>query len=153
MRLALASMAVLSVLLLPACSPLTLKPADFSWPVESVLKVDPKGWVQENRYSVSFNAKPLLFAETQDSVNVTKHTLRMIRDARGYYFVTASGFKNVYVFEQSDGSLKLATAIKVSDKGLNGPALNLRPPYVQLVTEKDPPVLLDRDGIQQGGKK
>ncbi len=153
MRIILASMVVLSVLLLPACSPLTLKPADFSWPVESVLKVDAKGMAQENRYSVTFNAKPLLFAETQDSVNVTKHSLRMIRDGRGYYFITASGFKNVYVFEHGDGSLKLVSAIKVSEKGLDSPALNLRPPYVQLVTEKDPAVLLDRDGIQQGGKK
>jgi len=153
MRFALASITLLSVLLLPACSPLTLKPADFSWPVEMMLKVDGKGMVQENRYSIAVNVKELLFAETQDSVNVSRHTLRMIRDTRGYYFITASKFKNVYVFEHGDGALKLVSKIKVSEQGLESPALNQRPPYIQLVNEKDPPILLDRDGIQQGGKK
>ncbi len=33
----------LSFLILAGCSSLTLKPGDFAWPVESVLKVDDKG--------------------------------------------------------------------------------------------------------------
>lgn len=134
------------------CSTVTLHPADFSWPVESALKVDKNGVVQDARYSISLNVKELLYEETKDSVNVSKWTLRMVRDARGFYFVTAESFKNVYVFEQSDGALRMANKIMVSEKGLNAPAFNQRPPNVQLISDNEKSVLLSRDGIRQGGK-
>lgn len=143
----------LIVLLVAGCSSLILKPGNFSWPVESVLKVDSKGMVHDERYSFSLNVKELLFVETQDSVNVSKVTLRMIRDVRGYYFLTAPKFQNVYVFEQAEGSLKLSSKILVSQKGLNDPAFNLRSPNIQLVNEKDPPILLSKEGVMEGGKK
>lgn len=139
--------------ILAGCSPLTLKPADFSWPVESVLKVNEKGIVDEPRYFLKFNVKPLLFAETKDSVNVSKVTLRMIRDVDGYYFITASKFKNVYVFEQAQGGLKLNNTILVSEHGLNEPAFNKRPHHVELLSDKAAPILMTKDGIQEGGKK
>ena len=143
----------LIVLLVAGCSSLILKPGNFSWPVESVLKVDSKGMVHDERYSFSLNVKELLFVETQDSVNVSKVTLRMIRDVRGYYFLTAPKFQNVYVFEQAEGGLKLSSKILVSQKGLNDPAFNLRSPNIQLVNEKDPPILLSKEGVMEGGKK
>jgi len=86
-----------------------LQPADFSWPVESVLKSDNKGMVQENRYQLSFSIKPMLFAETADSTNVAGITVRMIRDQMGYYYLVAPKFKNVYVFMAAEGGLKLET--------------------------------------------
>jgi len=43
------------ILLTSACSMLTLQPADFSWPVESAIKVDDQGNVSEERYSIDFN--------------------------------------------------------------------------------------------------
>ena len=144
---------MLIILILAGCSPLTLKPGNFSWPMESALKVDSKGMVHDERYSFSVNVKELLFAETQDSINVSKVTLRMIRDVKGYYYVTASKFKNVYVFEQSEGGLKLSNKILVSQNGLSDPALNLRSPNIQLVNEKDPPLLLSKEGVLEGGKK
>ena len=134
------------------CSSVMLKPADFSWPIEVVTKVDGKGVVQDTRYSFTMNVKELLFDETQDSVNVTRHSLRVIRDMRGYYFITADKFKNVYVFEQSDGALKLANKIKVSEKGLDSPAFNQRAPYVQIISENEKSVMVSRDGVHQGGK-
>ncbi|MGB2868679.1 MAG: hypothetical protein WBD36_09520 [Bacteroidota bacterium] len=134
------------------CSTVTLRPADFSWPVESALKVDKNGSVQEARYSITLNVKELLYEETKDSVNVAHWTLRMLRDARGLYFVTAETFKNVYVFEQSDGALRMANKIMVSEKGLTSPAFNQRAPNVQLISDNEKPVLLTRDGIRQGGK-
>ncbi len=141
------------VLLIAAtgCSSLSLKPADFGWPVESVLKADGKGMVQENRYQVAFNIKPLLFAETGDSTN-TAVTVRVIRDPAGYYFITAPGFKHVYVFGTGDGALTLENKIMISEKGLSSPAFNARPPHVQLLNSGDKPVLLTKSGIQEGGK-
>ena len=142
-----------SFLLLAGCSSLTLKPGDFAWPVESVLAVDRHGNVQSDRYSFSFNVKALLFAETQDSVNISKVTLRTIRDGKGYYFITASQFKNVYVFEQSEGGLKLRNKILVAPNGMVTPALNQREPYIQLVNGQNPAVMLTSDGVVEGEKK
>ena len=143
----------ISFFILVGCSSLTLKPADFGWPVESVLSVDSQGKVQSERYSFSVDVKALLFAETQDSVNILKINLRIIRDVKGYYFITASQFKNVYVFEQTVGGLKLKNKILVAQSGLTEPALNQRVPYVQLVNGKNPALLLTEEGVFEGEKK
>jgi len=142
--------------ILAGCSTLVLRPADFSWPIEVALKPDGKGNVQETRYQVSFNVKALLFEELKDSVAVTKHTLHILRDHAGYYFIAAKGFKNVYVFGQGDGMLKLEKKIFVSEKGLEAPALNQKTPYIHLINEdkeNEVPVVLTKDGIIEGGKK
>jgi hypothetical protein len=142
--------------ILAGCSTLLLRPADFSWPVEVVLKPDGKGNVQESRYQISFNVKALLFEELQDSVTVQNHTLHILRDSAGYYFITAKRFKNVYVFSQGDGVLKLERKICVTDMGLDAPALNQKTPYVHLINENkenDAPIVLTKDGIQEGGKQ
>jgi hypothetical protein len=143
----------LSFFILAGCSSLTLKPGDFAWPVESALSVDSHGNVQNERYSFSLNVKELLFAETQDSVNVSKVTLRMIRDVKGFYFITASRFKNVYVFEQTEGGLKLKNKILVAQNGLSEPAFNQRVPYIQVVNGQNPTILLTEDGVFEGEKK
>jgi hypothetical protein len=142
-----------AALILAGCGGLALRPADFAWPVESVLKVDSNGMAEDDRYNIIFNVKPLLFAETGDSVNVTKHSLRMIRDKEGYYFITAVGFKNVYVFASAEGALVKQSIIAVSEKGLEAPAFNQRPPFVQLLNGKEKTRMLNKDGIQEGGKK
>ena len=146
----------LVAIILSGCTPLLLNPADFSWPIEVTLKPDVKGTVQESRYKVSFNVKALLFDELQDSVAVTKHTLHLLRDQAGYYFITAKGFKHVYVFGQADGALKLEKKILISEKGLEAPAFNQKVPYVYLINENNEhgtPVVLSKDGIVEGGKK
>jgi hypothetical protein len=156
MRTALVAAVCLLALLLTGCSPLMLRPADFSWPIEVAVKPDGKGNVQVARYQVNFNAKALLFAELKDSVSVANHTLHILRDQAGYYFMTAKGFKNVYVFEQCDGALKLEKKIVISEKGLEAPAMNQKAPYIQLMNENnehDAPVFLTKDGIREGGKK
>jgi len=147
---------IIVALWMVGCSSLTLRPADFSWPVEVVAKPDSKGMVQEARYQVAFNVKALLFDEFQDSVNVTKHTLRMIRDHSGFYFITGKAFKNVYVFGTGDGALKLEKKFPVSEKGLEAPAFNQKKPFIQLINEEkdnEAPVSLSKDGVQEGGKK
>jgi hypothetical protein len=138
------------------CSTLVLRPVDFSWPIEATLQPDVKGNVREARYQLSFNVKALLFEELQDSSAVAKHTLHVLRDQAGYYFITAKGFKNVYVFAHEDGTLRLQRKIFVSEKGLDAPALNQRVPHISLINDKrgnEAPILLTKDGIAEGGKK
>ena len=138
------------------CSTLVLRPVDFSWPIEVTLQPDGKGNARDARYQLSFNVKALLFEELQDSTSAVKLTLHVLRDQAGYYFITAKGFKNVYVFGHGDGTLRLQKKIFVSEKGLDAPALNQRAPYVSLINEKrgsEAPILLTTDGIAEGGKK
>lgn len=116
-----------------ACSSLILKPADFSWPVESVLKIDDNGYAKEERYTFSFNIKPLFYEEMQDSLAYLDREVRIIRNIDGFYFVTSSGFKNVYVFQSSEGALSLDNKIPVNEAGLSNPFFNQRSPLIELV--------------------
>jgi hypothetical protein len=138
---------------LSGCSSLTLKPGDFSWPIESELKVNEKGMVEDNQYYFSINVKELLYDETQDSVNISNITIRIIRNFEGYYFITGKNFKNVYVFEQIESGMKLVNKIIITQDGIGNPQLNQRPPYIQLLNGKNPPVYITKDGIQEGEKK
>jgi len=144
---------VLIILLIAGCSTLILTPADFAWPIESVPPVDQKGTIEEARYNFSVNVKGLLFAETQDSINVSKHTLHVIRDIKGYYYITGTKFKNVYVFEHTDGGLKLVSKIFIKERGLDDPAFNQKKSHIQLINGNDKPLMLNKDGILEGGKK
>lgn len=129
-------LALLSLLLLPACSALILKPADFAWPVESVLQIDSTGNVHIQRYSLSFNTENLFYKETKDSSAYKNQQLRVIRNTKGLYFMVANNFKNVYVFKVDDGAFRLDNKIEISDTtGIQNPAFNQRPPYIQLVYE------------------
>jgi hypothetical protein len=142
-----------AIFIVAGCSTLTLKPGEFAWPVESVSKIDDQGFIVDEQYCLSLNVKELLFAETQDSVNIVNVELRIIRDGKGYYFMTAAKFKHVYVFEQIEGGLKLTNKILVAQNGLEDPALNQRPPYIQLLNDQDPPVLLTKEGVLEGAQK
>lgn len=122
-----------SLLLIAACSSLTLKPADFGWPIETVLKVNNKGYVEEQRYSFSLKVKKLFWEEFADSTNFTGKEIRMIRDKSGYYFITGANFKNVYVFEFEDGGLSLEKKIQISEKSLTAPAFNQKSPNIELL--------------------
>jgi hypothetical protein len=149
-------LAILSLfaVLLAGCNTLTLKPGDFSWPVESALKVNEKEVIQDARHCFSVNVKALSFAEFKDS-SAIKTLLRVIRDVEGYYYITAPKFKNVYVFEDAEGSLQLKKVIPIKEQGLESPAFNQRAPYIQLVNENgnDPALLLNKEGIHEGAKK
>jgi len=137
--------------IIAGCSTLLLKPAEFSWPIESVLKIDKEGTVNEDRYSFSFNTKALFFEETQDSMAYSGKDLRVIRNMDGYYFITSPNFKNVYVFASAEGSLKLENKIAISEIGMKNPAFNQRTPFIELVVESSV-VNLNKDGIVRGEK-
>jgi hypothetical protein len=150
---AIISLLFFSFLVLAGCSTLTLRPGNFAWPIESVSKVDEKGMIEDKQYNFSLNVKGLLYDETRDSVNISNVTLRIIRDMNGYYFMTASKFKNVYVFEQIEGGLKLTNKILVTQDGIENPAFNQRTPYIQLLNGQNSPISLTKEGILKGENK
>jgi len=134
------------LIIIPACSSLVLKPADFSWPVESVLKVDEDGFVKEDRYSITFDSKNLFLEETGDSLAFMNKDLRIIRDGNGYYFMTSSNFRNIYVFTNAEGEFRLSNKIMISEAGIDRPALNQRSPYIELING-DQKILLSNKGL------
>lgn len=113
-----------------ACGPsLVLQDVDYAQPVESVLEPDSNTDVHDQRYAVKFNIAPVLEEEGVSSVD----EIRLIRNTAGYYFLTASSFTSVYVFEPGEGELSLKNKIDISDEGLQQPAFNQRQGRIQLV--------------------
>ena len=134
-----------------ACSVLTLQPANFSWPIESILTIDENGNVTEDRYSLEFNTIGMFYDEFQDSLAYKGKELRLIRDNQGLYFLTAQKFKNVYVFRADEGKLVLSNKIFISEFGLQTPAFNQRNPYIELIDGSNK-MNLTGEGIEGGVK-
>jgi len=136
------------------CSTLMLKPADFSWPVESVDKVADNGNVEVARYSISFNAKDLFLKETDDSLAYRNQQLNIIRNEKSFYFMVGNNFKNVYVFAINDGTFKLNNQIQITDTTkMQNPAFNQRPPYIQLVYGNQSVNLTEKGIVKEEDKK
>lgn len=142
---------IISITIVTACSSLKLSPAEFAWPIESVLKINNDGFAKEERYSFSFNTKSLFMEEMQDSMAYVGKELRIIRNQDGYYFITSKGFKNVYIFETSEGSFSLKEKITINETGLNNPFFNQRTPYIELI-DGDFKAYLTNEGLQGGVK-
>lgn len=126
---------IITTILFSACSTLKLSPAEFNWPIESVLKVDDNGFVKDDRYSLSFNTKQLFFEETQDSMSFTGKSIRLIRNTEGYYFITSTNFKNVYVFSVDKNAFSLENKLLVNEAGFKNPVFNQRPPFIELIDD------------------
>ena len=125
---------VLTVMpLIAACSSIILKPVNFGWPIEDVLTSDDKGIVEEKRHSIIFNATPLYQAEFGDSTKADSKEIRIIRNSEGYYFITAQGFKYVYVFDSGESMLELENKFLTSLEGLQNPVFNQRNAYIELI--------------------
>ena len=134
-----------------ACSVLTLQPANFSWPLESVLPVNDDGNISEDRYSLEVNTIGMFFEEFQDSLSYKSKEVRMIRDNQGFYFLTSTNFKNVYVLKADEGKLVQENKIFISEFGLQTPAFNQRDPYIELVDGTNK-MNLTHKGIEGGTK-
>ncbi|MDZ7806869.1 MAG: hypothetical protein U5K71_07115 [Gracilimonas sp.] len=117
-----------------ACNSFVVENVDYSQQLESVLVPDENGNVTDVRHGISFNVNALKEQEfgASDSTKQIRE-IRLIRNADGFYFITANQFTNVYVMEPGKGSLKLKNKIKVSESPLEDPAFNLRTSGVQLV--------------------
>ncbi|MFO7447823.1 MAG: hypothetical protein R6W90_15775 [Ignavibacteriaceae bacterium] len=136
------------IFLFTACSSLVLKPTDFSWPVEAVLSVDEDGFVKEERHNIIFDTRELFLEETGDSMSYVNKELRVIRDMKGYIYMTSSNFKNVYIFENGEGELCLSKKAPVSEAGIGSPAFNQRIPYIELI-DGNSKYLLTNKGIKE----
>jgi hypothetical protein len=141
------------MVLLPSCSSLTLENVDYGWPVESVTTVSPTNMVSEGHYALSFNIAPVAQEEFQDTTALRGSQIRILRDQEGYYFLTGPKFKHVYVFQPGRHELKKESVIEISQTGLQNPALNLRPPYVELLDGEGFRRIMDRGGIIEEGKQ
>jgi hypothetical protein len=136
-----------ALLLISSCSSLKLDRVDFGWPVESVVTVSNTNNIEDLRYSVTTWVGGLAQEEFQDSTALHGARLRLLRSSEGYYFLTGPKFKHVYVFSPGPSSLLLNKAIQVSEGGLLNPALNQRPPYVELLDGNNIHLLLTSDDI------
>jgi len=122
------------LLLVIGCSSLTLEPASFAWPIESVITTGDSGNIFIERFSIEFNAANLFRAEFGETTEIANKELRVIRDQLGYYVVTSPGFMNVYVFEVDNGALVQVNKIFISKEGIVNPALNQRSPHIELIS-------------------
>jgi hypothetical protein len=134
------------------CSSLTLQRVEFGWPVEAVVTVSNNNMIEEVRHGFSCRVGDLAVEEFKDSTALYGTKLRLLRSSEGYYFVTGPRFKNVYVFAPGAHELVLRSAINVSETGLQNPALNQRPPYIELLDGDAIHLMLTSDDIA-GGKK
>lgn len=132
---------------LSSCSSLSLQWVDYSWPVESVLKVDQHNIIEERRYAISMRVTDLSLEEFQDSTALVGSSVRIIRNEEGYYFITGPKFKNVYVFTPGARELNLKSKIELSENGMKSPAFNLRSPYIEVVDGKNWKRLITSDDI------
>ncbi len=138
---------VFSFVLLSACTSLVLKPADFSWPLESVLQVDKNLSVTETRYSFTVNVRELLTNEYGPTGIVEDISLRIIRDQAGYYYLTGEAFRNVYVLEESEGAMKLVNTINIPGiDNFQKPVFNQRAPFIEFICGGEK-YLLNKDGV------
>ena len=131
-------------MILSGCMQLTLEPVDYSWGLESVLSVDQNGETKGPPKTPSFNAGELYLLELGGMPSNGEPTIRLIRNRRGYYFVTAPSFKHVYVFEPGVERLTLYGKIPVDEGGMARPAFNQRDPYIQLINGKQVLMLTEK---------
>ena len=134
------------------CASLTLEHVDYAWPVESVVTVSSTSTIDEGRYALSCSVAKLAAEEFQDSTALRGATIRILRSSEGYYFLTGPRFKHVYVFETGRDELSLKSSIEVSKTGLRDPALNQRPPFVELVDGDRFERMLTSSDIVEGKK-
>lgn len=138
------------VMLGSACKTFEVQDVNYAHEIETVLIPNEEGEVSDVRHGLTFNVAPFQKEEFGENDSTEIKEVRLIRDASGYYFITASQFKNVYVMQSGNGKLKLKKKIKVSEDRLAAPALNLRNGIVELVkTETNETLSLNKDGIQE----
>ena len=123
-----------AALLLTGCKQsMVISEVDYSQSIESVLQPDEDGTVKDLKHGLTFNIKPIQYAETQDTSSVTTNQVRDIRGQEGYYYITAPNYKNVYVMAPEKGKLVLKETLKTTDEGIAKPAFNQRMTHIQLV--------------------
>jgi hypothetical protein len=144
---------LLLIILMSACrKELLIQDVDYSQPVESVLKADAQGQIKDLRLGIAFNVSKLHKLE-KNAVKMEDAEFRLIRDKAGYYYLTASGYKHVYILKSGKERLILEKKISVSEQRLAEPAFNARTPHIQLVDLKNKEsYLINHKGLVKGGQ-
>ena len=133
-----------------ACNQFVVQDVNYSQPIESVLAPDENGQVEDVRHGITFNITPFEKQEFGDQDSLKIDQVRLIRNADGFYYITANNFKHVYVMEPGKGELKLNNKIKISEERLASPAFNMRDGQVQLIkTDTNQVISLTEDGIHE----
>ena len=134
------------MLILTGCgSSLVLENVNYSQPLESVLSPDSEGVVHDQRYAIQFNITPLIEYEGTESAE----EIRLIRNTPGFYFVTADGFSNVYIFSPGEGELTLHEEVELPDGPISKPAFNQRTTHIELINQTSGQTYnLDQNGIR-----
>lgn len=151
MRLKYLAVITLLALAFIGCNTMMLTPVNYAWPLETSLKMDETGVISENRYAISINVQNMIVEETAVPFKASNEEIHLIRNQKGFYFLTANGFKNVYVFASAEGSLKLVKKVLVAQDGLKSPAFNQREPNIELLQKGIDPIVLTEEGVL-GGK-
>lgn len=127
---------VMSALFIGCKQSMVISRVDYSQSIETVLTPNEQGIVKDVQHGLTFNIKPLQYMETQDTSTVTTNEVRYIRGKEGFYYITAPGYKNVYVMAPEKGKLKLEKKLAITESGLEEPAFNQRQQYIQLLNQK-----------------
>lgn len=127
---------VFAVLLAGCKQSMMISDVNYSYPIETVLNPNEEGVVEDIQHGLSFSILPLQYVETQDTSSVTTKEVRLIRGSEGFYYITASGYSNVYVMVPEESSLKLKKKIEIKEQGIEEPAFNQRNTYIQLLNRK-----------------
>lgn len=136
------------------CTSLVLTPVDYSWLVESRLTTNSDGLIQGEPRSFQCNMKGLFLEEQgrDGQANWANRTVNIIRDREGYYYITSSGFKHVYVFKSSAGELVLINKVQISTGGMDSPYFNFRAEGIEL-NDSGQEFLLNKSGRIAGGSR
>lgn len=126
---------VAAILLVGCKQSMVISEVDYAQSIESVLEPDEDGVVNDQKYGLKFNIKPIQFAETSDTSSVTTKKVRYIRGHEGYYYLTAPDYKHVYVMEPKEGKLKLKKKMEITEEGVKQPAFNQRMTHIQLINQ------------------
>ena len=139
----------LALIIFTSCTPsLVLKPVDYAWNLESVLKVDKDMYVKGAPKTLGFNVFELFKAEKIDlKISEDGREVRLIRDNLGYFYIIAEGFTNVYIFRTGENSLDLYRKIIIDKDGVKKPRFNFRKPNVQLLYNNGKDVMMNNRGI------
>jgi len=144
---------IIALSIFTSCTPsLVLKPVDYAWNLESVLKVDKDMYVKGAPKTLGFNVYELFKAEKIDlKISEDGREVRLIRDNLGYFYIIAEGFTNVYVFRTGENSLDLYRKIMIDKSGVNKPRFNFRKPNIQLLYNNGKDTMMNNKGIVKVG--
>ena len=138
-----------SLLWISSCNKsLVIENVNYAQNVESVLVPNEEGVVTDIRNNISFSIIPLIHKEFGINSSLNINEIRLIRNQKGFYFITAHHFENVYVFEPIENELKLKKTIAISDNEIHKPIFNWRNPYVEILSlENGNSLFLTEKGI------